>query len=289
MAKLSRRLASNVPGDFYVDSECIDCEACQWLAPDNFDEKNDLARVFRQPEGEAETQRALMSVLACPVSAIGTLKRHDYRIAESMFPERIDGPVHYCGYYSPKSYGASSYLITRSQGNVLIDSPRYAKPLVDRLEALGGVSLMVLTHSDDVADHEKFHRHFGCRRILHEADASSDTRHLEILLEGRETVALDDEILLVPVPGHTPGSLCLLFRNTYLFTGDHLSGLPEKGTLRSSRRTCWYNWGEQIRSMERLAQLRFEWVLPGHGRRLHLPYEAMSAELSACLRRMRAA
>ncbi len=28
MANPSRRLAENVPGDFYVDESCIDCDAC---------------------------------------------------------------------------------------------------------------------------------------------------------------------------------------------------------------------------------------------------------------------
>lgn len=289
MAKLSRKLPSNVPGEFYVDSECIDCGACQWLAPENFDEKDDLARVFHQPSKETEIRRSLMSVLACPVAAIGTMERHDYQLAESMFPERIDGPVHYCGYHSPKSYGASSYLITRPQGNILIDSPRFAKPLIDRLEAMGGVSFMVLTHRDDVADHDKFHRHFGCQRLLHESDADPETRKVEVLLEGKEPLLLDDETLLVPVPGHTPGSLCLLYRETYLFTGDHLSWNPVTKALQASRRTCWYDWEEQIRSMERLVGLRFEWVLPGHGWRVRLPEKRMKAELGACLRRMKTA
>ena len=28
MANVEKRLAQNVPGDFFVDSSCIDCDAC---------------------------------------------------------------------------------------------------------------------------------------------------------------------------------------------------------------------------------------------------------------------
>ncbi len=283
MAKIANRLSSNVPGEFFVDSGCIDCGVCQRMAPGTFDDAGEMARVFRQPEDRAAFDRALGALVSCPVSAIGTVTRVDSGSVERLFPERIDGPVFECGFTSPKSFGAMSYLIQRPEGNILVDSPRFAKPIVDRLEALGGVALLFLTHSDDVADHEKFHRHFGCERILHEADSGLGTRGIERLLAGQEAVRLDIDLLLIPSPGHTPGSTCLLFRDRYLFTGDHLSYSPAAKGLRASRRTCWYSWKEQIRSMERLAAYRFEWVLPGHGWRIHYPAEMMEEEMARCL------
>lgn len=283
MAKIANRLSFNVPGEFFVDSGCIDCGVCQRMAPGTFDDAGEMARVFRQPEDRAAFGRALGALVSCPVSAIGTLTRVDPGSVESLFPERIDGPVFECGFTSPKSFGAMSYLIQRPGGNILVDSPRFAKPIVDRLEALGGVALLFLTHSDDVADHEKFHRHFGCERILHEADSGLGTRGIERLLTGQGAVRLDPDLLLIPTPGHTPGSTCLLFQDRYLFTGDHLSYSPAKKGLRASRRTCWYSWKEQIRSMERLASYHFEWVLPGHGWRIHYPAEMMEEEMARCL------
>jgi hypothetical protein len=38
--------------------------------------------------------------------------------------------------------------------------------------------------------------------------------------------------------------------------------------------------------MERLRNHRFEWVLPGHGPRVHLPAVEMRAALDALIRRM---
>jgi hypothetical protein len=39
------------------------------------------------------------------------------------------GEVYYCGWASRRSFGASSYLIVRPAGSVLIDSPRFNAPL----------------------------------------------------------------------------------------------------------------------------------------------------------------
>ena len=36
MALVERRRAENVPGDFYVDSSCIDCDLCRQIAPEVF-------------------------------------------------------------------------------------------------------------------------------------------------------------------------------------------------------------------------------------------------------------
>lgn len=39
-------------------------------------------------------------------------------------------------------------------GNILVDSPRYNPILAKRIEELGGVRHIFLTHKDDVGDHE---------------------------------------------------------------------------------------------------------------------------------------
>src|SRR5262249_19877879 len=144
-----------------------------------------------------------MALVACPTGSIGTRSKQNLQPAIQAFPELVADNVYFCGYASPNSYGAASYLIKRAEGNVLVDSPRFAKHLVKRLEEMGGVSMMFLTHKDDVADHEKFHAHFGCRRLIHQADARGVDA--EIILTGDESVKLDDELVAIPVPGHTRG------------------------------------------------------------------------------------
>jgi hypothetical protein len=58
-------------------------------------------------------------------------------------------------------------------GNVLVDSPRAAGPLLSRLKEWGGVRTMFLTHRDDVADQAGFLRRFRCDHVLHRDDITS--------------------------------------------------------------------------------------------------------------------
>jgi glyoxylase-like metal-dependent hydrolase (beta-lactamase superfamily II) len=132
---------------------------------------------------------------------------------------------------------------------------------------------MFLTHRDDVADHAAFQQRFGCERVLHERDVTAGTRAVERKLTGDEPIALAEDLLAIPVPGHTAGSAVLLYQERFLFTGDHLMASERDGLLHASRGVCWYSWPDQIRSMERLLDFRLEWVLPGHGGR----YRATSA------------
>lgn len=284
MAALSKRLPGNAAGDFFVDATCIDCDTCNWLAPASFDDGGDgHSRVFRQPAGGAERLRAEMALLACPVGAIGTEAKHDLAGARAAFPERIAGPVHHLGYHAESSFGAASYLIERTGGNVLVDSPRFTAPVVDALARAGGVRYMFLTHQDDVADHARFRERFGCDRVIHADDVTRGTAGVEIKLEGRAPTALAPDLLAIPVPGHTRGSCCLLFDETFLFTGDHLAWSPERGHIYGFRDACWYDWRELVRSTEALAGYRFEWILPGHGRRCHFSAARMRQEMRRCL------
>jgi glyoxylase-like metal-dependent hydrolase (beta-lactamase superfamily II)/ferredoxin len=284
MASPQRSYPSNAPGTFFVDNTCIDCDLCRQIAPRVYKEESDHSIVHCQPEGEAEIHRAAMALVACPTGSIGTRTKMDIHSAATAFPERIDDNVYFCGYASPNSYGAASYLIVRPEGNVLVDSPRFAKVLVQRIEELGGVSTMFFTHQDDVADHEQFHKHFGCRRIIHRAD--SQHVDAEQLLDGEDPIQLDSDLLAIPVPGHTRGHVVLLDRSRYLFTGDHLAWSDRRfkgGGLIAFRDVSWYSWPEQTRSMRRLLDYRFEWVLPGHGRRAHLPADVMQRKLKECV------
>jgi glyoxylase-like metal-dependent hydrolase (beta-lactamase superfamily II) len=49
---------------------------------------------------------------------------------------------------------------------------------------------------------------------------------------------------------------------------------------------CWYSWPQQRESITRLLQYSFNWVLPGHGQRIHLPALAMRKHLQDMVRRM---
>jgi glyoxylase-like metal-dependent hydrolase (beta-lactamase superfamily II) len=85
---------------------------------------------------------------------------------------------------------------------------------------------------------------------------------------------------VIPTPGHTEGSACLLARDEVLFTGDHAAWSERFGHVYAFRDACWFDWEVQIRSMRRLLDHRFEWLLPGHGRRAHLSADAMQASVA---------
>src|SRR5258706_12882424 len=140
MASLTRRLAANTAGDFYVDETCIDCATCREMVPEVFEQGDGFSFVKRQPGDAAEEKRSLMALVACPSGSIGAAGKHDVRSASTAFPEPVHDNVFFCGYTSKDSFGAWSYLIRREAGNVLVDSPRAAAPLLDRLDDMGGVA-----------------------------------------------------------------------------------------------------------------------------------------------------
>jgi len=284
VAHLQQRRSQNVSGDFYVDSTCIDCDTCRWMVPEVFHSAGGQSAVYHQPTSETERLRSLQALLACPTASIGTVEKpKDIKEAQQSLPILVAEKVYHCGYHAEDSFGAASYFIQRPEGNVLVDSPRFTPPLVKRIEEMGGVRYLYLTHRDDVADHQKYAEHFRCDRILHSDEINSGTRNVEIQLSGSEPFELAPDLLIIPVPGHTKGHTVLLYNNKFLFTGDHLAWSDELNQLIAFRRACWYSWSELTKSMHKLVNYSFEWVLPGHGRRYHADAKTMHQQLQQCI------
>jgi glyoxylase-like metal-dependent hydrolase (beta-lactamase superfamily II) len=194
------------------------------------------------------------------------------------FPLVIEEPVFYCGFNSPKSYGGNSYFIRHPKGNWLIDSPKFLPRLVRRFEDLGGIAYIFLTHRDDVADAERYAEHFKSQRIIHRDELSSQPG-AEHILDGGGPWQLAPGFLAIATPGHTKGHCVLLVQNRFLFTGDHLDWDRDAKQLSASKEYCWYSWSQQAESIRRLADYQFEWVLPGHGQRVHLPPDEMREQV----------
>jgi len=279
LAKASLRRPENREGDFFVDSTCIDCDTCRWMVPEVFGRMNEQSMVQQQPRSGELLRRSFQALLACPTQSIGagSLKMPPHILAD--FPLAIDGPIYHLGFHSKESYGATAYLILHPEGNIMVDSPRYTKALAEQIERHGGVKHLFLTHSDDVADHQKFHDHFKCERWLHCADAKGVLLNLEQIFEQETRIYSDVEI--ITTPGHTEGSCCLQY-GKYLFTGDHLAW-----SVRLKHLYAFYsyhdNWAQLIESMEKLQLKSFEWVLPGHGRRFNAQVEVMRQQMTYCL------
>jgi len=283
MADRKKRLDSNIAGDFYVDSTCINCDTCRQLAPKSFEEVGEYSAVLHQPEGAEQIHQAYQALLACPVGSIGTEHSDKLQVQGAMasFPLPLEDGVSYCGFNSEKSFGANSFLIEHPEGNWLIDSPRYIKHLIEAFEQKGGLAYIFLTHEDDVADADKYAKHFGAKRIIHQADAIA-VPDAEWIIEGSDTVQLATGMRAIPLPGHTPGSMALLYGDKFLFTGDHLWWDPETKTLGAPQRLVW-RARVLLSSIEKLLGYRFEWVLAGHGGRIKLSPDDMADQLRRLL------
>jgi ferredoxin len=73
MATLSERMPENVPGPYYIDSSCIDCDQCRVIAPDFFARNDDtgMGYVKKQPVTAEEMAMAEEAMLACATESIG--------------------------------------------------------------------------------------------------------------------------------------------------------------------------------------------------------------------------
>ncbi|XP_010530630.1 PREDICTED: uncharacterized protein LOC104807169 isoform X2 [Tarenaya hassleriana] len=243
-----RRRTQNVDGDLFVDNSCIDCDTCRWMAPEVFTRVDGMSAVIKQPSCKEERLNALQALVSCPTGSIRTeTPPTDILRAQDTFPvpvdeERLPG-IYHCGFHSKKSYGAASYLILHPDGNILVDR-------------------------DDVADHKKWANRFQATRILHSGDVRSSTSDVEKKLEGDGPWTLYEDIMLIHTPGHTEGSVCLFHKPLkVLFTGDHLA-MTENGMSIFEQ----YNHGSiplQLENVRSLIDLDFQWILPGHGRRVY--------------------
>lgn len=287
MADPKRRLPGNVPGEFFVDARCIDCDACRQLAPEVFTASGGYSVVSHQPATPEQWRRASQAIFACPTGSIGVSSRPALsRHAIDDFPLPLADGVYYCGFNSDKSYGGNSYFVRHPEGNWLVDSPRFTHHLVRKFHEAGGLAYIFLTHRDDVADARHYAREFRAQRIIHRLELHAQPG-AEIVMDGDNPISVTPHFLVIPTPGHTRGHCCLVYRKQFLFTGDHLDWDRDALQLDASQDYCWYSWPRQVESVARLLNYSFEWVLPGHGQRVKLTAPAMHDELAKLVSRIK--
>ncbi len=285
MADRKKIVKENIAGDFFVDTTCIDCDTCRQLAPSSFKDAGEYSYVYSQPKSDDDRRAATRALLACPTGSIGCDENNIARDVIADFPIQLEENVFYCGFNSPKSYGGNAYFIEHPEGNWLVDSPKFNSHLVNEFEKRGGLKYIFLTHEDDVAESDRFAKHFGAKRIIHRA-ASKACRDAEIILDDDSKISLPADFVIINTPGHTRGHIVLLFKNKFLFTGDHLAYDAHSKRLIAFRRHCWYSWEVQTESMENLANYDFEWILPGHGGRVKLEASESKSLVSELAREM---
>lgn len=288
MARVALRHHDNSAGAWFVDTRCIDCGTCREVAPDLFAIAGDQSVVAVQPTHAAEEIDAWLAAQACPTSSIGTV---DHRPRPGrLYPREIESGsgVFDVGYCSESSFGASAWFVTRPDGNLLIDSPRWTEALAGPFEELGGIAHILLTHRDDVADAQRWATRFSARVWIHADDASAAPFATD-LIHGTagEPTTIAPGVVVHPAPGHTRGSVVFVVDDAFCFSGDSLAWNPKRQDLAASRGTCWYSWSAQTRSLDALAHhARFRWVLPGHGARVQRDPGELHRSLTGLVARM---
>eukprot|EP01023_Acetabularia_acetabulum_P012973 TRINITY_DN16148_c0_g2_i2.p1 TRINITY_DN16148_c0_g2~~TRINITY_DN16148_c0_g2_i2.p1 ORF type:complete len:350 (+),score=58.04 TRINITY_DN16148_c0_g2_i2:147-1196(+) len=268
--------AENVDGEFYVDHTCIDCDTCRWMAPDVFSRVGDQSAVVTQPHAQTTRKRAMQALIACPTHSIHMkvgAQKGELSEERMNIPTLVEGcsDIYHNGYHSESTFAAASWLIT-TQNNppVMFDVPRFDAPLVKRIEQMGGLQYIVLSHRDDVGEHEKWANHFGAKRVIHKTELCNSIKDAEILLEGEGPWSLDDaypHLKIIHTPGHTQGSIVLYHDlERVLFTGDHLAMSGHLERLTIFPRYNFYSIQKQLSSVDKLKDLDIQWILPGHGR-----------------------
>ena len=73
MANRNDKNSGNIPGPFYVDNTCIDCDLCRETAPSIFRRDDHLGQsiVFHQPSTPDEWSLAREALNSCPTETIG--------------------------------------------------------------------------------------------------------------------------------------------------------------------------------------------------------------------------
>jgi glyoxylase-like metal-dependent hydrolase (beta-lactamase superfamily II)/ferredoxin len=317
----SQGASGDVWGRLYVTRKCCGAATCRNFAPEIFGdvslpsvlpgsyEEGSFTGIISQPRNKEEYLAARTAVAGCAFGAIRLEKPSTKLSAEEggspwrHWPNRLEDNVWALGQPSQKNYGALAYFIELPTGGVLVDVPKPSEDLFRWLETHGGVRWLFLTHRDHVQHHAEFAARFpGCRRVIGGADVNkrqssfadaTDAVEIKLsnelvpmTLEGTPILpeALSSaEFAVIPQPGHTPGSLCLLYRGRFLFTGDHLAYSRRLGHIIGHRLQCWDDWERQSSSAQQLAawaaagQLRFQWLLPGHGEWIRFGDECVSS------------
>jgi ferredoxin len=85
MAEKANRLPQNVPGPYYVDDSCIDCDLCRTTAPDFFRRNDEIgfSVVSRQPVTTEDRSVAEEARQGCPTESIGNDGGDELNVAPS--------------------------------------------------------------------------------------------------------------------------------------------------------------------------------------------------------------
>ena len=128
----------------------------------------------------------------------------------------IVGEMECNGYIIYKREGGCCYIVDPGS-----NPDKFVKVMKEcKLNLLG--ILLTHHHYDHIGGVKKIRELKECPVYLHRGDADMYKDEVDIMLEGGDTIRLDDEIVkVVHTTGHTEGSVCYFYENgKTAFTGD---------------------------------------------------------------------
>ncbi|KFM22440.1 Uncharacterized protein YmaE [Auxenochlorella protothecoides] len=146
--------------------------------------------------------------------------------------------LHVIGLEPPLGIGQVAHLITRPDGNILWDCLYLSQASVPDIQALGGVSSVVISHPHFYTAAASWAQTFGCKVYVHAADAGWVTQPFPSLRQWTgDRMDLGPGLTVYRLGGHFPGSSVLLWDEQgrapegVLFTGDTIMPTPRGATF----------------------------------------------------------
>lgn len=158
-----------------------------------------------------------------------------------------------------KRFRFKSFVLERSEGNIVIFHSGRIDEAADDIQSLGGAECVLMNH-----EHESLggQTHFDAPYYIHQDDKEAVTDTLQVAGTFKDREQLYDDLEVIPAPGHTPGTTLYLWDNgehRYLFTGDFLCYEEDEWrtvVLPSSYRE------QSIKSLEMIRDLDFDALVP---------------------------
>ncbi len=152
-----------------------------------------------------------------------------------------------------------SFLLQRPAGDVVVYNSPGLSSAAPELRDLGGATRLLINHGHEAMYGEP---DLDVPVFVHERDRAETARSMSVtgVFTGRQMI--DDDLAVVPTPGHTSGTTCYLWNNAghrFLFTGDSITiedGEWKAVVLGSSDRADYLN------SLALVRELDFDVLVP---------------------------
>lgn len=155
--------------------------------------------------------------------------------------------------------GVRSFLLERANGNIIVYNSPGVSSAASEIRDLGGAARLLVNHG-----HEAM---YGAPDLdvpvfVHERDRAETARSMKIAGLFKSRQMIDDDLEVIPTPGHTPGTTSYLWDNgshRFLFTGDFIwieNGEWKAVVLASSDRAHYRN------SLALVRELDFDVLVP---------------------------